>query len=153
MMVASRSSRRVAGFTLVELVIVILLLGILSVYAVGRLYPDYTARQASEELVQAIRHAQERAMDLGGGTGVTIEADGFRFTGMTVSASEWRLLKPGASIDASLSPTGSISFDTTGRPLCSGGLACSAGQAVITVQANDRSETLTLEPITGYVHR
>jgi len=148
-----RFSLRMRGFTLVELVIVILLVGILSVYAAGRLFPDYTARQASEELVQAIRHAQERAMDRGGSPSVTIEADGIRFNGMTVSGNEWRLLKPGPSIEVSLSPTGSISFDTTGRPACSGGLACAAGQAVITVQANDQTETLTLEPITGYVHR
>lgn len=141
------------GFTLVELVIVILLLGILSVYASTRLFPDYTARQASEELVQAIRHAQERAMDQGGGTEVVIESDGIRFTGMTVSGAEWRLLKPGQSIEASLSPTGSVGFDAMGRPTCSGALACADAAQAITVQARGQTETVTLEPITGYVYR
>lgn len=144
---------RRGGFTLVELVIVILLLGILSVYTAGRLYPDYTARQAAEELIQAMRHAQERAMGQGGGTGVVIEADGIRFTGMTVSDAEWRLLKPGQSIEASLSPTGSVAFDEMGRPACSGGLSCANAAQHITIQARGQTETVTLEPITGYVHR
>ncbi len=144
-----------AGFTLVELVIVIVLLGILSVYAAARFSPDFTARQAAEELVQALRHTQETALDNTGGPGRTlrIDADGIVFVNLPAGPADWAMLKPGPELAVTLAPTGTVTFDGRGRPSCGGGLNCSAGPAVINVTAGGDTETVTVEAVTGFAHR
>lgn len=150
-----RPLQRTGGFTLVELVTVIILLGIISVFAASRLFPDFTARQASEELIQALRHTQEAAMDHTGSAAaqLQIDADGIVFVNVSPGSTDWALLKPNPDLDVALSPTGTVTFTGKGRPQCGGGLSCAAGQAVITVSANGDSETVTLEAVTGFAHR
>lgn len=71
---------RQTGFTLVELVLVIALLGVLSIFASSRL-PDtgvYDAYEYAAELRSALRHAQKLALASGCRVQLSQDASGFR---------------------------------------------------------------------------
>lgn len=144
------------GFTLVELVLVIVLVGILAVFAAPRFSTStFDAGAAAGELVEAIRYAQSMTMSQGG-----VE----RYA-VTISASGYRVLRNGADTPdpaggasyanswsrVSISPTGTIAYDGRGRPTCSGGLDCSASTQAIALVSGAASMSVRIEPVTGYV--
>jgi len=80
---------RHSGFTLVELVLVILLLGILSVVAMGKMFDgnQFKARGFFDDTVTAVRFAQKLAVSTGCRVQVQINASGYQlFQGATCSS-------------------------------------------------------------------
>ncbi len=148
---------RQSGFTLIELIMVLILVGILAVYVSSKTTNvSMTSYSGAEELVQAIRYAQQEAMDNTGvpGIAINIDIDGFTFTGVTSPISTWRLLKaPAAQYVVTIDPTGKITFDGRGVPTCTGNLACALAAQVITVTADGVTTSLAIEPFTGLAHR
>lgn len=163
------NSRQSAGFTMIELVLVIILIGIMAVVAAPRLgsLDAYNVTRASSELVEVIRYAQEQAManvavDLqvvtGGGdeyrvreyvhASSTTQEVTSPLTGSSPfinDSAEW------SNITASAL---SLSFDSRGYP-CNSTAPCSAPmttQQTITISAPGETRTITIEPITGYVY-
>ena len=143
------------GFTLVELIVIMVLVGILSIYAIPKTQNDFTAGNSVQELMQALRFVQQQSMANTGkaNSGIQISSDGFTFINATSITQEWKLLKPTPKYTVTISPTGSIVFNGHGIPTCSGSLACTNTAQAITVSANGNSSTFYLEPYTGYVHR
>lgn len=141
------------GFTLLELVTIIVLLGIVSTFVAVRSGSDFTAMRDAEELLQAIRYTQERAMHHTGDGNyqVTLNSTGYSFS--QAAAAIYADSLDGVLEGSSISPTGSIQFDGRGRPSCSAGLICAGSTQNILVSANGDSVTLTLQPYTGYVRR
>jgi prepilin-type N-terminal cleavage/methylation domain-containing protein len=145
---------RCAGFSLLELVTVMLLLGIASTFVIGRAGSDFKAVRDAEELIQAIRYTQERAMHhTGDGQNyrITLGATGYSLS--PAAAPLYADNLDGLLEGGSLSPTGVIAFDGRGLPSCSGGLACAAAAQNILVSAGGDSVSLTLQPYTGMVNR
>lgn len=72
-------NRRFTGFSIIELVVVVLLLGILSVFAMGRLFDQnqFAARGFFDDTVNAVRFAQKLAVSTGCDVRVTLSATGF----------------------------------------------------------------------------
>ncbi len=69
-----------SGFTLIELVVVVLLLGILSVFAMGRMFDQnqFAAKGFFDDTVTAVRFAQKLAVSTGCDVQVTIDASGYQ---------------------------------------------------------------------------
>jgi MSHA pilin protein MshC len=149
------------GFTLVELVLVIVILGVIAVYAAPRFNRDaFDAAAAADELTEAIRYTQEMAMTHSGydedGDGnldnyrITISASGYTVT-LVDSNSSSNVRNPvtkGASYTESwsgisLSPTTTINFDSRGRPDL-------GADATITLTAGGDTETVVVEQTTGF---
>jgi type II secretory pathway pseudopilin PulG len=133
---------------------VILLLGILSTFIAGRAGSDFTAMRDAEELLQAIRYTQERAMQhTGDGQHYRISIGGSGYSLLPTPSALVADTLDGSLEGASVSPSGVIAFDGRGKPLCSGGFSCSDGSQNISLSAGGKTLVLTLQPHTGYVSR
>ncbi len=134
------------GFTLVELIVVILLIGILSISIAPRFFAvsSYEDRKASDELRSALRHTQQLAMNRGGNIQLLLTA-----TNLTVQQTDGTALRsPDGHMpyvktfpsNVTVSPVPStITFDTLGRP--NAGYTFTVG-----------SKTIIVEQETGYAH-
>lgn len=155
--------RNEQGFTLTELILIIVILGVLSLVAIPRLgsLSAYDLRQAGQELVEAIRYAQAQSMTHTGATPfqISILSNGYRVTqggadithpvtgaaAYTQDADQWSGI--------SLSATGSIAFDGRGKPSCAGFAACSTpaeSNVALSLSKGGESVNLSIERYTGY---
>ena len=146
------------GFTLVELITVIVLISVLAVFAVARLdLATPSAREATGELIGAQRHAQHLALTHSDRSGyhVALQSSGYRvrddagndvknpLSGTTPFIESWD--------GVSVTPTGTVTFDSRGAPNCSGGQSCTTSNAQVTVSVAGGSEVVVIERVTGYV--
>jgi len=145
-----------AGFSLFEFVIVIILLGIMSVFAFSSLFDqdEFAARGFFDDTVNAVRFAQKLAISTGCEVEVVISASGYQLsqigppdctTGTFVPvknpanrANDYENISSGFS----LSPTPSITFSARGIPL-------SGSDVTITVSGT--SYSFTVDGQTGLV--
>lgn len=152
------------GFTLVELVMVILMLGILAVFAAPRMFDrsDFDARGLHDITLSYLRYAQKSAIAQRRTVCVSFTAstialrianaaDGFDCSGVSGMA----LTGPDGNASGSANgaaysgsaPT-AFGFDALGQPVDTSGNT--AAQA--TIQVANAAKTITIEAITGYVH-
>jgi MSHA pilin protein MshC len=146
-----------SGFTLVELVMVMVLIGILAVVVLPRLNDSaFSEYGYAEETLSALRYARQTAIAGNAKITVAFASEGFRVcqadncpatggnylinpaSGLPWDGSDKKRGK--APDDVSIATgLGAVTFDGLGRPSASGTLAIG-------------SRTLTIEPETGYVH-
>lgn len=144
-----------SGFTLVELIVVILIIGILSISIAPRFFgvSSYEERRALNELLTALRHTQQMAMNRGGEIRFVLTANHF-----TVELTDGTQLrspdglrhstcvtptcykKSFEGVSASISPAGPIIYDGLGKP--NSGFTISIG-----------SKKIQVETETGYAHQ
>lgn len=161
-----------SGFTLLELIIVIVVGGILAAVMMPRLERDPT-REAAKELVRNIQYTQHLAMvddvyDAGNSTWFSNRWKiVFAGTGYTVSSGAQEAVDPATkgkfgdlseyTLD-SLTPGGgcnsTLAFDNFGKPHTSvTALDATMTQAcTIVLTGNGKTTTVAIEPQTGYVH-
>ncbi|MEW6445643.1 MAG: pilus assembly FimT family protein [Pseudomonadota bacterium] len=131
------------GFTMIELVLVMVLIGILSIFIIPRFNDQpFAAYGFQQEAIAAARYAQKLAVS--GNTPVTID---FTAVGFALSRGGTPVTNPATGqAFVGIAPTGvivapalSVTFDGLGRPSASGVLSIG-------------TRSLTIEAETGYVH-
>ena len=161
----SRRSRHLGqrGFTLIELIMVIVLLGVLAVFAAPRIFnsSDFNARGFHDETLSFLRYAQKTAIAqrrtvcvaFAGTTGASLTIASLPAT--TTCNTALRGPKgdsPGtltakAGVAYSAPPT-SFNFDGLGQPIT----ALGAPMSTQTMQVGNAAKSITVETATGYVH-
>jgi MSHA pilin protein MshC len=146
-----------AGFTLVEMVVVLILVGILAVVAIPRLVGigSYDTLGFYDRVASGLRYAQKQAIAKRRNVCATFAATSVTFTFAAVAGAaqpcDTNLVGPGGQSPYTLSPQSSgvaftatpanFSFDALGRP--------STAQTISIT--GDGIRTLSVEPETGYV--
>lgn len=156
---------RQCGFTLIELIMVIVILGILAIYAAPRMFNsgDFYARGFHDETLALVRYAQKSAVAQRRTVCVAFTANSATLTIAAAAAtptcsSTPPLIGPRGESPASIPSTdhgvtynglpSNFSFDGLGQPTNTAGVLLGA-QSVI--QINNASSVF-VEAVTGYVH-
>jgi MSHA pilin protein MshC len=167
-------ARSLRGFTLVELIVVLIVVGILAVIAIPRFtgVGAYNNMGYTDRVMESLRYAQKQAIAKRRNVCVVFDAATttvtFRFASAAGSAinCDTNLTGPAGQTVFSVTPEsksvvtfsaspGSFAFDALGRPIASTsagvvGTALSVVQ-VITI-TGEGSRSFSVEPETGYVH-
>ncbi|MYL85281.1 prepilin-type N-terminal cleavage/methylation domain-containing protein [Desulfovibrio aerotolerans] len=151
------------GFTLIEVIAVLVLLGIIGIYATNRMGNDqFKAIAEADALRAALRYAQARAMADIYTWGISLSAGSYQLVEDNPSVANAPL--PGGGGTTRTMPSGVtlggaalILFDWRGQPVTShitaiGGTASAAtANQNITVTASASTETVTVTPYTGFI--
>jgi MSHA pilin protein MshC len=154
-----RGGRRQRGFTLVELVMVLVMLGVLSVFAVPRMFNrnDFEARGFHDQTLSSLRYAQKTAIAQRRAVCVAFTTTTVTLTRASVEASNaCDTTLPGSRGELVLTAPQNVAFsaapvafwfDGLGQPLT--GVSTPAPR---TIQVVNAGRTITVEAATGYVH-
>lgn len=151
------------GFTLVELVLVLIMLGILAVFATPRLGTGtFDTRSIADQARAMLRYAQKIAIaqnravyvlfDASGGSLCFDQACGTHVT--TPSNTPATIGLPG-DVNAGISPLiAGFYFNGLGRPfnLADNGITSGFQRLTLTLQGSGVTWQIFVEPETGYVH-
>lgn len=150
------SLRKIRGFTLIELIMVIVLMGVLSIFVAPALFNsnDFYARGFHDQTLAFLRYAQKTAIAqrrlvcVGfsvSSLSLTMDADGNTTTGTngcetSLTAPSGGTLSARGTAQYSSTPS-AIVFNALGQP--------GAGQ---TIQVSGVTKQIVIEAVTGYVH-
>lgn len=166
-----RQMSQCAGFTLIELIMVVVILGVLAVFAAPRILnnSDLYAKGFHDESLAYLRYAQKTAIAQRrtvcvtfpsssslalaiASTTATLDCSTPAPSGMTGpkgdAASATLNAKAGFGVTYSGTPA-ALNFNGLGQPTTSSGVALLAPQ---TIQVVGVTNTITVEATTGYVH-
>ncbi len=156
------------GFTIAELVIVMVIVGVLSAVAVPRLFDknEFAARGGRDFLASGLRYAQKSAIALRRNVCVAVAGSTVAATIAAAPGSDQPcnagtpLLHPANNLSyadpanalpggASVAANASVVFDALGRPLAA---PASPLAATMTIAVVGYAVPVTIEPETGLVH-
>jgi MSHA pilin protein MshC len=149
------------GFTMVELIVVILILGIIAVVGGSRFFSTdrFTEMGFADTVANSLRYAHKLALATGCDTRAQVDSAGVslyqRATNCSSGAFTRAVTRPGGSTWTESSPSGvtvgtlDIYFDAKGSPYSHASLAKLTAASTV----NIGTRTVTVEAETGYVHQ
>lgn len=144
---------KTSGFTIVELIVVILIVGILSISVAPRFFAvaSYENRQAIDELLSALRYSQQMAMNRGGGIHLVLTANNFTVqlsNGINLRSPDGRIPYTKIFPDSIIATANTIRYNALGQPVDAAGIPLPNN---FTIDING-DPAITIEANTGYAH-
>lgn len=153
------------GFTLLEIVAVLLLIGVLTIVAVNRISNDTDAIVEADALRSALRYAQSRAMADVYTWGVAFSSGSYQVFGNNPNVTavlpgqggSTRNLPSDVSMGWSLATGNTVYFNWRGQPVTSaitdpgGASNLATGNQTITLTQSGHNVVVTITPYTGFV--
>ena len=145
----------VRGFTLIELIMVIVLVGVMSVFVAPKFNAsDFYARGFHDETLALLRYAQKTAVAQRRTVCVAYTASGASLSiasAASVTTCNTNLVGPRGENQATVTAKSGVTYNPTPT---TGFYFNGLGQpsAAQTVQVSGASGTITVEAVTGYVH-
>lgn len=140
-----------AGFTLTELVVVIVVASILAAFAVARINTlSFDTEGYANQASAMVRYAQKLAISQRRTVVVVTTLSNIRLCYTDSTCASQVQEPPGTSAFSKNAPTGvslsagNVSFDALGKPLAAGAITVTA--------SGEPTRTITIEAETGYVH-
>lgn len=150
---------RQSGFTLIELIMVLVLAGVLSVFVVPKLFntDDFNARGFHDETLAFLRYAHKTAVAQRrpvcvtfAATTATLTIDADRNTATGANGCETNLTGPRGGTPGAISARGAVQYSAVPSAQVFNGLGQpGAGQ---TIQVTGAANQIAVEAGTGYVH-
>ena len=148
------------GFTLIELIVTLIIVGILAVVAIPKLNTKtFDTTSFYQEVISSVRYAQKEAIAKHRFVCVSLAASSvtIRYAKTASTTCDTDLVSPRgvspftitAKSGVSLSPAISFLFDSLGRPRTTGNAALAQFTVSIT---GDGTQSFVVEGETGYVH-
>lgn len=162
-----KTTRSVMGFTLVELIMVIVIMGVLAVYAMPRMFnsQDFYAKGFHDETMAYLRYAQKTAIAQRRTVCVTFGTNSLTLAVATAEATadctsaatpfagpkgeSPPTLTAKTPVTYSASPPVALNFNGLGQPTTSAGVVLTDPRSM---QVSGVSKTIAVEAATGYVH-
>lgn len=147
-----KGSRQQQGFTLIELIAVLIILGIISATAFMRWSPGTPSLNAqADQLSRVLRHAQSLAMAQGRSLRFDVtSATTYAITDGAAVITDPQGVTQNYSLDNGVTLSGNdIDFDSLGRPITAADTLISAQQNW-TLNANGSTSTVAIQPLTGF---
>lgn len=140
-------NKRCNGFTMIELVMTMVIIGILSAYAASRLnFASHDASGYAEVIKSSIRLAQKLAIAKRASHAITFSVNPFggcAINGVQVTGEQCDPLPNGVTVTG----LGTITFNGLGSPGAAATITVSSGSG-----SDDVTRVISVEAETGYVH-
>jgi prepilin-type N-terminal cleavage/methylation domain-containing protein len=148
----TKSHGKESGFTLIELIAALVIIGTLSVYLSLRWSPDDSSLPTqADQLGRALRHAQALAMNQGRALTLDIQsASSYAITDGVATIRDPAGEQQAYTLVNGVTVSGNdLKFDSLGRPI-SGTNLVSAVQSW-TLSGGSNTATVSVQPLTGFV--
>jgi len=149
------------GFTAIEVITVMVVMGIISAFVIGRAMEDEPVLIAQKEVLKVhLRYAQSRSMNSNDNYGIQSDATGyslFRYDGALALINFPGEISNHIDLSAlglTLVMVGGgniVSFDSKGKPYTNNSGALQGGDRTLTLSAGSDSESITITQNTGFI--
>jgi MSHA pilin protein MshC len=154
-----KTTAAMRGFTMIEVVVVLLVIGVLSAFAMSKYSSTatYSLKSQTEVIKNHLRYAQTRAMNSNDYWGINFAGSSYTFFSSTNPSTP--VMLPGEDSSVATIPygitttTGIVVFDTWGKPYtdAAGASIQTGNRNIIVSLTGEPSETITITENTGFV--
>ena len=151
-----------SGFTLIEVIAIVIVMGIVTAFAVGRVADNKPELIAQTQVLKIhLRYAQSRAMNSNDNYGIETDGNIYWLFRYNLTSGDVRVNFPGEQLDhidlsaigltLSMDDGNIVSFDSKGIPYTDNSGAIQTVDRILTLSTGTDSESIIITKNTGFI--